>query len=358
MLKVSTETLENQKIITVKLPRSNQNLIFEFLKDYTIHNKTFYLYFHDDSMYSDFNNVYKKLFYSTDLKLIKCTKLVNTVRNEDERIMTIKYQHESKCNHRGIAETLEHIKRNYYWPSLKKDVTDFISNCNVCNKTKYYRKTPYIPLVLTEIVGKPFQLIHMDIFKFDNQSFLTIIDAFSKLGQAIPITGKTAIAICDALLEYLQFYGTPARITADNGKEFKNESVSELLTTHKINIHFTTPFHHESNSLIERFHSTLIEHLRILRETYDCTTPTQLMKYAIIAYNNSIHSSTNFTPLELTLGHTDTRDPTELTEIQFYTDYVFNHKERLKHLYKSVSEKLETKKEKVITLRNNEGPQQ
>lgn len=53
---------------------------------------------------------------------------------------------------------------------------------------------------------------------------------------------------------------------------------------HQINIHFTTPLHHESNAPIERFHSTLIEHLRLLRNEYK--DDHNLIKHPIIAYNN------------------------------------------------------------------------
>ena len=106
----------------------------------------------------------------------------------------------------------------------------------------------------------------------------------------------------------------------DNGIEFNNETVKELLKIHKINIHFGTPLHHKSNSIVERFHSTLIEHLRILRQTTSNCSAFQLMKYALIGYNNTIHSSTNFTPFELTFGHTNIRDPCHLVETSFYTE--------------------------------------
>ena len=355
---VSWDIFEKHNIWNVKIPKSNQQLIFDFLKNYTADNKTFYLYFYDDSMYSDFNNVYMTHFYKSGLKLIKCTKLVNTIKDPGERTLLIKFQHEGKQNHRGISETLEKLKQNYYWPSMKNDISKYVNDCEICQTTKYSRKPPYVPLVLTETVGKPFQLLHIDIFRFDNQDFLTIIDTFSKLGQALPIHGKTAIEISTALIKYFSFYGLPERIIMDNGPEFKNETVRELLKAHKINIHFTTPFHHESNSPIERFHSTLIEHLRILNERFKNENVKELMQYALIAYNNSIHSATRFTPFDITFGHTNSRDPCDLINTTFYADYILNHKEKLKHLYQDVKDKLETNKLKIIQKRNTLGPDQ
>ena len=119
--------------------------------------------------------------------------------------MLIQFQHEGKNNHRGINETLEQLKRNYYWPSMKTEVNQYINNCQICQTAKYSRKKPYVPLVLTESIGKPFQLIHVDVFKFDNQNFLTIIDAFSKLVQAFPIPEKTAIEFCDFTFQFTAY---------------------------------------------------------------------------------------------------------------------------------------------------------
>lgn len=355
-LEVSNNDFHNLKILEVKIPKSNEQLVFEFLRDYTTSDKPFYLYFYDNANYSTFNKVYMEKFYAKGLKLIKCNKLVNSIREKDERLMLIMQQHEGKSNHRGIQETFEKLKRNYYWPNMKTDITDYINNCTNCQTAKYSRHPPYVPLVITETPAKPFEIIHVDTFKFDNQAYLTILDKFSKLGQAIQIKGTSAIEACNALTEFFSYYGLPTKIVMDNGSEFNNEAIKELLKSHKIQIHFTTPLHHESNSPVERFHSTLLEHLRLLKNKHK--DDPYLIKYAIIAYNSSIHSTTDFTPYELVLGHTHSRDPSELLNRTFYSDYVHNHNEKLKSVYQNVSDKSKQSKEKIIETRNAQGPEQ
>jgi len=71
------------------------------------------------------------------------------------------------------------------------------------------------------------------------------------------------------------------------------------------------------------------------------------MPYAVIAYNSTIHSKTQFTPFELVLGHTD-RDPMNLIPSHVYTDYINNHKNNTQILYETVAEKSRQVKEKVI----------
>lgn len=94
-----------------------------------------------------------------------------------------------------------------------------------------------------------------------------------------------------------------------------------MLSLHVIQIYFTTPNHQEGNSLVQRFHLTLLEHYRLLNEQYP--NDTDLILYAIMAYNSTIHSSTGFTPFELIIyGHTDLRKPFTIRE-QIHVSEIF-----------------------------------
>lgn len=355
-LDVINERYENSKIINVKIPEvENENLILQFLKNYTDPKNTYYIHFEKDKLYHAFLRIYLKHFSEKGAKIIRCLKKVNTVSDKEEQIVLMKHHHEGKTNHRGINETLEYLKTNYYWKNMKNTISNFINSCEICQRSKYARHKPYVPQMVTETPAKPFQIIHIDIFTFDKQMYLTIVDAFSKFAQAFPIISKTAIHVSNALIKYFTSFGIPRNLVLDNGTEFNNIAVKELLKLHKIHVHFTTPAHHESNSIIERFHSSIIEHLRILKEIYP-DERDNLMDYAIIAYNNTIHSATNYSPFELTFGHTDSRNPIEIfTPNSFFSEYAENHKSKLKHVYQNVHEKLQNKKEKVIDKINVNG---
>lgn len=355
-LDVKQENYEHHKILTVKLPQiNNEDLIFQFLRDYTISNKAYYVYFHNDPLYKQFNKVCLAHFSESGPRLVRCTKRVNTVSDKEEQIILTKNHHEGKTNHRGINETLEHLQRNYYWINMKSTITNHINCCEICQRTKYARKKPYTPLMLTETATKPFQLVHIDTFTYNNKNYLTLVDSFTKFAQAYYIVGKTAIEISKVLIKYFISFGIPENLILDNGTEFNNDTVKEILNLHNIKIHFTTPRHHESNSIVERFHSTIIEHLRILKEKFPDETDN-LMDYAILGYNSSIHSATNFTPFELTFGHTNSRSPNEIfMPISFYSEYAANHKQKLEHVYEQVNESLKIKKEKVIDKKNSQG---
>lgn len=347
-IKVKQQKLDGYTVNHIKTPL-NETSIIRILKEYVNPNGHTHIYFLNKDLIPLFTKTYIENF--KPIKLFQCTEMVNHIIDQEEKILLIRNQHEGKTNHRGILETLNKLKLNYYWKNMKNDVTQYLNNCDVCQRTKYNRHPPEIPLLTTNTPSKPFQILHIDIFHFENQSFLTIMDKFSKLGQAYPCV-KTAKSITDKLLQYFSCYGTPEAITSDRGTEFNNELVKEFLGMQKIKIHFTTPGHHESNSPVERFHSTLIEHLRILKEKDKTKPVTELIPYAIIAYNSSIHTITKMTPFELTFGHTNSRDPFDLIPTTFYTEYASAHKDKLDSLYKTIHDKMSQEKQNLIEKRN------
>lgn len=260
-IKVERTNFDGNEIIHATLP-ANSETIKNFLREY-LHAKTTYVYLYSKELREYFHSCMSNYF--KNVKLVECSKLINNVEI-DERELMIKYRHEGKTNHRGIQETYNYLKSNYYWKSLKNDVINYINNCEICQRTKYDRKPPDQPLILTETPTRPFEIIHVDTFMAEKQKFLTFLDKFSKVAQALPYTGN-ATSCADQLVHFFQFFGIPQQIISDNGSEFQNEVVKGLLNAHNIKIHFTTPYHHESNSPVERLHSTLIEHLRILKQT-------------------------------------------------------------------------------------------
>lgn len=121
------------------------------------------------------------------------------------------------------------------------------------------------------------------------------------------------IEITDSLLDFFCHHGIPTYIVCDNGTEFKNQIVRELLQLHKIELHFVTPHHPESDGQIERLHSTLLEHLRLLNASSNFKDDIKRkMKYAFLAYNNSAHSVTKLKPIDIINGHITTNTPLDI----------------------------------------------
>ena len=276
--------------------------------------------------------------YNHSYKLIKSNVFLNDVDNENRQKELIIYHHNKTC-HRGINEGLLALSKLYYWPNMKTNLTEYINNCDTCQQAKYDRHPPKIKFSLTPTPSQPLESIHIDTFQICNVKFLTIIDIFSRYAQAYPLEPSyTATIILDNLSTFITHHGLPQQITCDNGTEFKTSLLLDFCKLHNISIHFTTPGNSNSNSPVERFHSTLIELFRILKLKNPKATTKQLIQFSIIGYNSSVHSVTKQRPFDVINGRVNSLDPFDLTDEIILNKYVSDRRERLKTIYEKIYE--------------------
>uniref|UniRef100_A0A0A9XBE2 RNA-directed DNA polymerase n=1 Tax=Lygus hesperus TaxID=30085 RepID=A0A0A9XBE2_LYGHE len=324
---------KNEKTrITVKFPQRNiEDEITKFLIEH-INPKTSYgLYFETD-IYTLFATVFMEKFKTSEIKLTRHTEKLLDIEDPNDRINIILYNHRQERFHRGINETYQHIKRTYFWPNLKEQITNVINRCELCLKCKYERKPLKPAFNITYTPSKPFETVHIDTLTIEKQKFLTVIDKFSKYAQAYPLKSLTSVEITRKLLTFISHHGNPLEIIMDNGNEFSSSIIKEFLNVQNIQIHYTSTQIPNSNSPIERFHSTIIELIRLMSESneFKNTSIKEKFKYAIISYNNSIHTSTGITPYEIINGTFGSKTPippdieTKLTNI-----YISEHKDRV-----------------------------
>lgn len=344
---------DKQRLI-VEIPEENpEEPLIKFIKDYISPKVKYCLHFQpiESNLYQILSTILQRNFKSSGINFVKCNKILKDVTNETQKEDIIQRYHEGITNHRGGKEIYEELKEIYYWPNMMQQIQQFINNCEPCQLTKYDRKPLKLLMNKTPTASRPFEIIHMDTITLDGNKFFTLVDSFSKYAQAYSIPSTQAIVISDKLVDYFSHHGLPTLIITDNGAEFKNTIIKELLAFHRIEVHFNSSQHPESNGIVERFHSTLIEHIRIFnnRKEFENEPLHTKVRYAILAYNNTIHSVTKLRPIQVITGHLETKDPIEADiDRQLTTNYISNHKEKTKLLYKILNETIEEKKEKVV----------
>nr|CAH7734904.1 unnamed protein product [Callosobruchus chinensis] len=340
----------NKQRISVQLSKNNfEPDVIKFVKEFIAPKVKYHLYF-EDPVYEKFSTILQKYFKNSQINLIRCTKKLIDITDQNEVIETIKNFHEGKTNHRGIDETDKRIRSTYYWPNLRKSIQTYINECEICQLTKYDRHPLKLQYNVTPTPTRPFQILYVDTISLEKSKFLTITDSFSKYGQAYRLNSAQGVEVANKFIKYFTHHCIPEQMIFDNGTELKNSVVKELLDTHKVKVHFISSQHPESNGTVERFHSTLIEHLRLLNNQIEYKNePIETkVNYAILAYNNTIHSVTNLKPYEIITGHLNTESPFNLDiDKQLMNNYVYSHKEKMKLLYKNLNEKLIKNKEKL-----------
>ena len=116
----------------------------------------------------------------------------------------------------------------------------------------------------TEIPEQPFDKITMDLVTECNTStpgnkhILTIIDHLTGWTEAVPILDSSADNIMSTFINHhLPVHMCPSYILSDNGTEFKNQLVDQVLQQLSIDCIFSAPYHPQSNGKLEVFNKYL-----------------------------------------------------------------------------------------------------
>ncbi len=95
--------------------------------------------------------------------------------------------------HPGITATIQLLQNHYWWPTLARDATKFIQQCQNCNTQKASRLLPAGLLHPLPIPQRPMSHIAIDFItdlppSDGHTTILTVVDRFSKACRLIPLT--------------------------------------------------------------------------------------------------------------------------------------------------------------------------
>jgi len=214
--------------------------------------------------------------------------------------------------HVGIHKTHSVLQRHFWFPYMKAVVHKALQGCTTCQQIKAVRRRKNTPASLARQVamtGKRLSNIMIDFVwglpQCNGKSgLLVVIDIFTKLVRAIPVTPNITSQQCADLLitHWISHYGIPTHIHSDQDIRFLSEMWKHIL--HQLNIthQMSSPYHPETQGVVERVNGFIVDCLRSALLDLNTSDWVSLVPWVCYALNSVTHLATGMTPHQLVFG--------------------------------------------------------
>ena len=217
--------------------------------------------------------------------------------------------------HLGRKKTYARLAQRFYWPSMSRDVAEFCRSCEACQKCSH-RKPPRVPMIPLPTVDVPFSRVAMDLMgplprsRSGNRYVLVLCDYATRYPEAVPLKNIDAETVAEELIHVFSRVGLPEEILTDQGSNFQSQLLQELYQLLHVRAIRTSPYHPQTDGLVERFNQTLKSMLRkCARE--EGKDWDRMIPFLLFAYREVPQESTGFSPFELLYGR-DVRGPLDV----------------------------------------------
>ena len=272
------------------------------------------------------------------------------------REVVLQLGHDSlMAGHLGVKNTLEKIQANFFWPGISGSVKRYVRSCDKCQRLgpRGIKPAKLQPL---PVIDQPFKRVGVDLVgpmkpasSRGHTHMVTMIDYATRYADALPLKSIRAKAVAEALFTMWSRVGVPEEVLTDRGSQFEGElmaEVNKLLSVHHLK---TTPYHPQTNGLVERWHRSLKTMLKKSCED----NPKDWDRYipaVLFAYREAPQDSLGFSPFELLYGRT-VRGPMAVLH-QVWTDeeadgelkctyqYVMDMRDRLEAVHAAARQNL------------------
>ncbi|KAA3473726.1 reverse transcriptase [Gossypium australe] len=223
--------------------------------------------------------------------------------------------------HPGGSKMYGDLRKQFWWPGLKREVTEFVGKCLTCQQVKAEHQLPSGLLQLVKIPQWKWERITMDFVSglpltpSKKDAVWVIVDRLTKSAHFIPVRVDFSLQKLAKLYvsEIVRLHGVPVSIISDRDPRFTSRFWKALHQALGTRLDFSTAFHPQSDGQSKRVIQILEDMLRGCVLDFSGSWE-EYLPLAEFAYNNSYQASIQMAPYEALYGR-KCRTPTCWTEL-------------------------------------------
>jgi IS30 family transposase len=186
------------------------------------------------------------------------------------------------------------LKTQYWWYGMKRDIAEYVSLCDTCQRVKVEHQRPIRLLQPLKILEWKWEEIGMDFIvglprtQAGYDSIWVIVDRSTKVAHFIPVKTTYSGAKLVELYMYqiVCLHGVPKNIVSDRGSQFTSKFWEKLHESMDTKLNFSSAYHPQTDGQTERTNEVLEDMVRAYALKYGKSWDKSL-PYAKFSYNNS-----------------------------------------------------------------------
>ena len=212
--------------------------------------------------------------------------------------------------HMGVNKTQEAVTRLFWWPTVRKDVKQYVLTCSSCQRNKPSNQKRSGFMVPLQIPHRRWSSVSIDLITGlpetvnGNTCIVVFVDRLSKMVHFAAAPTNTGALECAKLMWHnvVKLHGMPRDLVSDQDARWKGKFWTELCRLTETTQSMSTPYHPQTDGQTERSNRTLEEMLmHFVNPTRNDWDDADL-DGAEIACNNMWHESIRSTPSILNYG--------------------------------------------------------
>ncbi|KAA3456128.1 DNA/RNA polymerases superfamily protein [Gossypium australe] len=222
--------------------------------------------------------------------------------------------------HPGSTKMYHDLRQHYWWSGMKRDISDFVSKCLVCQQVKAEHQVPSGLLQPILIPEWKWDRVTMDFVSGlphtprKKDAIWVVVDRLKKSTHFISVRSNFSLERLAELYisEIVRLHGVLLSIVSDRDPRFTSRFWKKLQEALGTKLHFSLAFHPQTDGQSERIIQILEDMLRCCILEFNGSWG-QYLPLIEFAYNNSFQTSIKMVPYEALYGR-KFRTPLHWTE--------------------------------------------
>jgi len=165
-------------------------------------------------------------------------------------VLQKKMAQKAHISHTSLNSSLQRARDTMFWIGMKRDIEDVVNSCSACKV--YGPQQQRETLRPHEVPTHRWQKIGVDLFSYQNNTYLITVDYFSSLIEVDRLSkDATSVSVIDKLRAHFARHGSPEYLCSDGGPQFSSELFEKFSKSWGFTHVVSSPHHSNSNGKVE-----------------------------------------------------------------------------------------------------------